>query len=714
MIPISLSMVNFMNHRKTFIDFSTFQKALIVAKSDKDPRVSNGLGKTTVISAIEYAIFGEVPTSTLDKVVHDNQKKCDVKFSFELDGCIYRIERATTAKGKSNLKFYQVIDGKDVPLHGNRVPETKAEIAKTIKISHKAFSHAIKFGQRDISQIAAEKTSDKRKAILKEPLNLQIYSKLEKQAKEKMTVINKDVQALEAVIESLGDPKAEIVAAESELKFSSSEIDSKKATILKLSKSIDSKRESLESLKKMLSSSDTEIHDKISQLGKRSKELKNIIESSNERVQSSSDEIKKQKAKLASLRKTQAELEAKLSKFDENNLPDADDLYKKLDKVSNDEIVGVKLLAKLEAEFDQANKTLPNGDICSACMQPITKEHRDSVEQEVNKVLEEKAKQIKHIKTNLTKCKNKKDSLKKQHAQALKTISEYKDAKQAKQRLINDISSSEEYIQAAEKRMNVSDAEVKTARNELETVGKDLETLKDSAKKSNVAELNNKIFSATDELRVYERSLENVNDELHKAQERFGSATARMDSAKKNLEKLNKNNKQLKDKKYQQKIGQIGTHAFSSGGIPTNIIYSVVNELQSETNSWLSEIRPDLGIQFDAELNLIFTVSGREKEWSQLSTGQQMYVTLAIKIGLSRIIQKKVGTDIRFMLLDEVDQSLDASGVEAYQNIMRKLENDFKLLVVTHNDELKDSFSHAILVEGNTEEGVNGTVVSSW
>src|SRR5690606_1826428 len=131
----------------------------------------------------------------------------------------------------------------------------------------------------------------------------------------------------------------------------------------------------------------------------------------------------------------------------------------------------------------------------------------------------------------------------------------------------------------------------------------------------------------------------------------------------------------------------------------TLIINTCLNELQLETNVALQQLRPDLEVKFDADLNFTFMRNGVERDYQQLSYGQKFYIALAFKKGLASVVQRKMGINIHLLEFDEVDSSLDKAGVEAMANAIKKWQNDFCVLVITHNDSLKDKFSHAIIVE---------------
>ena len=113
-------------------------------------------------------------------------------------------------------------------------------------------------------------------------------------------------------------------------------------------------------------------------------------------------------------------------------------------------------------------------------------------------------------------------------------------------------------------------------------------------------------------------------------------------------------------------------------------------------------------------IDINYLINGKERQYDQLSGAQKVAVTFSLKLGLSFILQKIVGTDIKFLLLDEIDQSLDKAGVDAFADIVKFFQKDFTILVITHNDRLKDKFQHAILVEQDINMVSRAKVVSSW
>jgi len=132
--------------------------------------------------------------------------------------------------------------------------------------------------------------------------------------------------------------------------------------------------------------------------------------------------------------------------------------------------------------------------------------------------------------------------------------------------------------------------------------------------------------------------------------------------------------------------------------------------LQQEANNLLDNLKPGLQVQFvtekekkdgssDETLDILYFVQGKSREYEQLSGAMKLSVNFSLKLGMSFILQKMFNTQINLLLLDEIDQALDKAGVDAFADIIKFFQKDFTILVITHNDRLKDKFKDIIIVE---------------
>lgn len=714
MIPVRLQLINFMNHINSDIDCVAFKTALIVGKNKNNERESNGIGKTTIFYAIEYVLFGQAPTDLLDEIVRDGEDKCEVIFDFKMGDSLYRILRGRSSKGRSELRLWEWVENDWVSISARSMPETSKKIQEIIKISHKAFIYSVRYAQNDITQKDWTGDPADRQSILKEPLYLSPYTKLEKIANQKRLKVQKNIDIAEALLQSLGRPEDDQKTAEIDLKYYTNIIATHNADAEKYRLIISEKQSLLNDLKKTIDSSDTGIHDTIAELNRRGTVLaqnisktKKTIADSKATADDNRNNLNLSRQKLDALKK---DLETECAK----DLRKESIVKTELSNVSDDELYGVQLLAKLRAEYDAANKSIPNGDFCSHCSQPITVEHREKCEKEITAVLAQKSIEISDLEKNLAKCRKKKIKLNEELADVIKINSRIVSIENE----INKLNSHTEIYtkneDAAIKRWNESKLEFDNFQKEYDEVSERLESLKQAAKASSFNETNEKILKLNDEIKAVEHNLEENRHLITEAHSQILLAQEKIKTSKENIEKFNEQKKQLNLLYNDLAVHQLVINSFSQGGIPTFIIYSILDEFQLEINKILQMFRPELGVQLDKYLNIFYSVSGKNRSYKQLSGGQKVYVLFSLKMGLARVIQRKIGVDIRLIQLDEVDQSLDEAGLEAFTDIIKKLQDEFKIFIITHNRSLKEKFSHAILVEGDTEKGASSRVVTNW
>lgn len=136
-----------------------------------DENSANGAGKTGILDAICFALFGQVPRSiNIDEVINKKAKKdCVVYLTFEDNGRSYRIERS---RKPNALRFF--VD--NVQLHAIDVVELQQQIEKTLGVTYNIFVNSVYFCQNAKSRFILANDADK-KAILTDLLDLDIFDK---------------------------------------------------------------------------------------------------------------------------------------------------------------------------------------------------------------------------------------------------------------------------------------------------------------------------------------------------------------------------------------------------------------------------------------------------------------------------------------------------------------------------------------------------------
>ena len=146
----TLSVKNFMSvgNATQGIDFDRKDLTLVLGENldlgGDDSGARNGTGKTTIINALSYSLFGQALTNIKkDNLINKtNSKGMLVTIDFECEGQSYRIERG---RKPNVLKFYindTELESKDDNSQGDS-RETQNEIERLLNMSHDMFKHIV-------------------------------------------------------------------------------------------------------------------------------------------------------------------------------------------------------------------------------------------------------------------------------------------------------------------------------------------------------------------------------------------------------------------------------------------------------------------------------------------------------------------------------------------------------------------------------------------
>jgi len=174
-----------------------------------DTGARNGTGKTTIINALSYALYGTALTNIRkDNLVNKtNQKSMLVTIDFEVGGVDYRIERGR----KSNvLKFYignQEQEAKDDNSQGDS-RETQQEIERLLGMTHDMFKHIVALNTYT-EPFLALKPNDQR-AIIEQLLGITLLSEKAESLKEQSKATKDAIQQEEFNIKAVQDANKRI------------------------------------------------------------------------------------------------------------------------------------------------------------------------------------------------------------------------------------------------------------------------------------------------------------------------------------------------------------------------------------------------------------------------------------------------------------------------------------------------------------------------
>ncbi len=195
MIPLRLTVKNFMCYRDDVpaLDLEPIHVACLCG--------DNGHGKTALLDAITWALWGQARSRTQDELVHQGQADMAVELDFMARGQRYRVSRrharsARSRQGTTMLELQVASDNGFRPITGNTVRETEARIRDTLHMDYETFVNTAFLRQGDADRFTTSRPAE-RKETLAEVLDLSYYRRLEERARDKSRSIQDDLLAVE-------------------------------------------------------------------------------------------------------------------------------------------------------------------------------------------------------------------------------------------------------------------------------------------------------------------------------------------------------------------------------------------------------------------------------------------------------------------------------------------------------------------------------------
>ncbi len=178
MIPLSLRLRNFMSYGEDVppLDFTHFTTACLTG--------DNGHGKSTLLDAMTWALWGETRAKSLDDVVRLGQYDAEVEFVFDLEGERYRVLRKRSLRTRQSALELQGFDQaaqRYRPLSGNSIRDTEAKIVHLLHMNYDTFINSVFVLQGRADEFTTRRPGE-RKRILAEILGLSVYDALEARA----------------------------------------------------------------------------------------------------------------------------------------------------------------------------------------------------------------------------------------------------------------------------------------------------------------------------------------------------------------------------------------------------------------------------------------------------------------------------------------------------------------------------------------------------
>jgi DNA repair exonuclease SbcCD ATPase subunit len=241
----NITIKNFMSvgNQTQAVDFDKEHLTLVLGENidlgGDDSGSRNGTGKTTIINALSYALYGQALTNIKKEnlINKTNGKNMLVTVQFETNGQLYRIERG---RKPNILKLYindqeQKSDDEDDSQGDSR--ETQKHIETLLGMSHTMFKHLVALNTYS-EPFLGMKAADQRE-VIEQLLGITLLSEKAERLKAEIKVSKDSIQAETFKIESIKNANDNIQKSIDSLELKSSAWERKKEDdVEKLGKAI--------------------------------------------------------------------------------------------------------------------------------------------------------------------------------------------------------------------------------------------------------------------------------------------------------------------------------------------------------------------------------------------------------------------------------------------------------------------------------------------
>ncbi len=194
MIPLQLTLKNFLSYREASLDFRGLHTACVCGP--------NGAGKSSLLEAITWVIWGESRAGSEDDVIHAGAKDVRVDFVFQNNQQTHRIIRTRNRGQSSSLEFQIETPNGFRSLTEKGVRATQQLIMHHLKLDYDTFINSAYLRQGRADEFMLRRPNE-RKQILADLLKLDQYENLAERAKDLSKQFKGQAEQLEQSLQTI-------------------------------------------------------------------------------------------------------------------------------------------------------------------------------------------------------------------------------------------------------------------------------------------------------------------------------------------------------------------------------------------------------------------------------------------------------------------------------------------------------------------------------
>ena len=752
MIPQRIHIQNFLSHADTDIDLKDIGMAVISGK--------NGFGKSSIIDAILWNLFGNARGKSIDDIVKsipNKEDNCSVEMTFLLDKQLYRVirQRNTSNGGKTLLQFDVKTDkGIWKSLSGNGPRETQPKIESVLNMDYTTLTNSSVLIQGKADEFSNQDPAA-RKSVLTKILGLDFYETIASKVREKgrdlksnveatkiqITSKQNDVLSKDDISEAIGKSNEEISNLKICIEGNEGTLEhlrTQKEEVVKIETSL----KNITSQRYIMIQDNNKRGDEINILRSRIHSMQTDIQSSDD-VKECAERYKHLKQDLDDMTETRnqyAELTNKiltaqnsagaLQTRRERNVESAQSQHDKALRDLRETEKNLRLQMDGALSLSDELKTVPcNGmEIQSNCklMGKALKAKSDLVQIQdalstaVKCIVdfpdgpETKAWDLAIVEKDLDNPHaNEEKLLQKERANLHFNTQSYTAQQELVQQFAKypDMASKLDLLQVEctnlEKQLKEKDLQKQEVQSNIDGLN------------SQISALNEKAFDflgVTEQLQSTEQALSLARRRLQDEtgiNARLGEKLRKISEIEAEIIALNDSLKTAEENL--SLYADIAT-MFSKNGIQAMLIERAIPAIENEANMLLGKLTDGLSISLETQrstgkgtiaetLDIIIYDNGGSRRYEMYSGAERFRIDIALRVALSRLVAQRAGAQIRFLCIDEGMGCLDVESLDKMLECLQIISSEFDLiLVISHLEDVKNSSIFPCMINVTKDE----------
>ena len=637
-----------------------------------------GAGKTTILLAVEFALFGLQPGQRGNALLKNGKDFGKIILKFEVDGNDIVIER-TLKRGKAISQ-----DACSISINGEKqeisVTELKSRILNLLdypkefaKKQNLLYKFTVYTPQEEMKQIILQ-DSDTRINTLRHVFGIDKYKKILENVSVVASKLREEKRLKEGFIMGIEQDRGILLSKETEL-------GKKKNDLILLENELQEKTKHREKINEEKNEVSKKIEEKHN-LEKEIDKTKILLSTKNEGIESNRQKIariEEQLKEISEIRFDEKDLDA-IQNYIRARRQEKDKLTEENVNISS-EISSLNLKSR---ESENVIDKLKVIEVCPTCLQDVNTSYKNNVLGKMNATIEDNAKKIKLLTERKNELAlrneeiNREIVIKEKELQDLNLIKFKIDSSEEKQKQIKEI---EDNSGSLRKDMQFLNSHLTSLRDNVFSLNKFQNYFDEKQKELDIALREEKIAEIKlaenrKEITLIEQYIGELNDKIKRAEE-----------IKLQLNYLGELENWLS-----KKFVPLIEHT------EKNVMIKLKVEFSRFFKEWFSMLVSDnFEVRLDDDFTPVIEQQDYDIEYNYLSGGERTAIALAYRLALNQVINSlmsKIKTR-DLIILDEPTDGFSDAQLDKMRDVLQEL-NVSQLIIVSHERKVEDFVENVI------------------